>query len=111
VNKPMTRMVLFSALLCLLSVCFGTANAQNGAVRTPVSLGVDKNGHEIWTSVYRDSEAPYRLASLNAQRRSVGIKTCCSTLRLRTDAPLSGPPSNQFRKERSDAQLRKCGEH
>jgi len=35
----------------------------------------DEQGHGVWTSVYRDTEAPYRLATLNAQRRAAGTRT------------------------------------
>jgi len=35
-----------------------------------------EHGKEIWTSVGGDSEAPHRLAKLNAQRRSVGMRIC-----------------------------------
>ncbi len=31
-------------------------------------VGYCEEGHEIWTSVYGDTEAPYRLAKLNGQR-------------------------------------------
>jgi hypothetical protein len=41
----------------------------------------DEEGHEIWTSIGRDIEAPYRLASLNAQRRSAGMRICSRTYR------------------------------
>ena len=36
----------------------------------------DEEGHEIWTSIGGDSEAPFRLASLNAQRRAAGMRIC-----------------------------------
>ncbi len=36
----------------------------------------DEKGHEIWTSIGRDIEAPFRLANLNAQRRSAGMRIC-----------------------------------
>jgi hypothetical protein len=34
----------------------------------------DEQGHGVWTSVYGDTEAPYRLAKLNAQRRAAGTR-------------------------------------
>jgi hypothetical protein len=33
-------------------------------------------------SAYADKRAPYRLANLNAQRRSAGSRTCCRTLHM-----------------------------
>jgi hypothetical protein len=63
----------------------------------------DENGHEIWTSVYGDTEAPYRLANLNAQRRSAGIQTCCHI--PCTDTQRDGQQSSERRRERPDAQL------
>ena len=35
----------------------------------------DELGHGVWTSVYGDIEAPYRLAKLNAQRRLADMRT------------------------------------
>jgi hypothetical protein len=35
-----------------------------------------EEGHEIWTSIGGDIEAPYRLANLNAQRRAAGMRIC-----------------------------------
>jgi hypothetical protein len=34
----------------------------------------DEQGHGVWTSVYGDTEAPYRLRKLNEQRRAVGTR-------------------------------------
>jgi hypothetical protein len=58
------------------------------------------------TSVYGDSEAPYRLANLNAQRRSVGMNTCCH---ISCTEALSGDPlSSGVEMEHSYALPRKC---
>lgn len=65
----------------------------------------DENGHEIWTSVYADKTAPYRLASLNALRRSVGTQTCART--SRTDTQTAYQQSNERQTQQSCAQLRK----
>lgn len=67
-------------------------------------VGYDEHDHEIWTSVYEDSEAPYRLADLNAQRRSVGTRICART--SCTDTP-GYPDAGQSQMERPGAQLHK----
>jgi hypothetical protein len=41
-------------------------------------------GGVLGTSIGRDSEAPYHLASLNAQRRSAGIRICSRIGRTET---------------------------
>lgn len=57
----------------------------------------DEEGHEIWTSIGRDSGAPYRLANLNAQRRSAGMRICSRT--DRTDTPSHEAGLNQSQTE------------
>jgi hypothetical protein len=68
----------------------------------------DENGHEIWTSIYGDTEAPYRLANLNAQGRSAGMKTC-SRIPC-TETRTHHQQSSEASKEHSDAQPHKSVE-
>jgi len=42
----------------------------------------DGEGREVWTSIGTDTEAPYRLANLNAQRRFAGRPKCSRTGRI-----------------------------
>ena len=45
----------------------------------------DENGREVWTSIYRDNEAPYRLANLSEQRRCENMSA--SPRNPRTETP------------------------
>jgi hypothetical protein len=67
----------------------------------------DESGREIWTSVYGDTEAPYRLANLNAQRRSGGAQMSCCTPSPCTENSQRDSRSAQPQKEHPGAQLRK----
>ncbi len=60
----------------------------NPACNLMAFVEYDEHGKEMWTSVGRDSEAPYRLANLNARRRRARMNTPLNSPRIESAPPL-----------------------